>query len=1090
MIENTITDIRTWGAVVILGAGASYQAGMPLCGQLAPLLWYTCQGNNNVMNQLRQEFPYSSASSAKEIIGEEFNRIKKAFNLIENCPGALLKFKEGFKRLNDAHLNDNISAYISLAKLIHDEHMECVISLNWDSLLEAAWEKLYGTDINADKKVLYKPHGSVISIDEKWILPNSDGEVQEEIVKLLEIMEQDRPRNLIIVGYSESDKVIVDKIIKPLSSIWKIVRISPDAIGKNNLDLSATEAFSTFEKKLCNQNNKFFEQITFNGQRDMLDAILGKRLYPCNVKNCPELPHVKSIKRQLEIDNCVLISGEAGSGKSITAYQIAYHYNKLGWEVLKCNQDFEFNFDMLQTLKRKSVIIIDDMQIYKNVEYEKIRTIASKNIKIICTITGGINDDINVFEDVYISNKQSVELLVKEYSKRKKEVYSIVKKLDNRIGDAYLDETIEYRIDKASEAENPWMFNYILRGGWNNAKKDYQKLEDYDNANYLLVILVMYQICNLDASIKKSELERLSEEINKDISWLNRAINYAVKCNMIFKENEKYRCYHIQYASILLNVFMNKASSTEIEWFIKIAKILIKSDNTPVQGICWFLNEFHLADRWGRVIQKKLIESEEMDYLSIRCMEAKTDLDIRNSTLVIDSLLKFYENVGNKICNKYAHVICEWINNVNEVTGYALSGLINSLYNKKETSLDEIKTNINIASFVGKINTCTYKDIGAIGNVFRNLWKFNDKIWRNKIEQQIDIAHAIRLVEYNQEDIELYKISSYIVGIYSLNKEKGLQIYDASENIFIRNFRKDPLSTFEEIDHTIIWIILGYSIFNSNKPKKKLAERAKKLVKAISALDMANKISKSNRHDWERYARFLDWINRVNKKKTKEIVEQINFDEFDKQIGQYWEEPPRELRLIIVNLAEHSKVCKPIESLIMKHEKEIKVVDPLIAMVAPEIIVSVYKNGGVIDIFAHNDDFGLASQLLILVYNKNLEIAKEILYKSQEKIISEITDLWTSDCEDLGLYYFITVTKDIDNNFLIDILSKVDTDKAAVRWNQCIKIDEVNNKKYTNNINKSIFALCCEAEKCEGDIGRIAKDILKKIPENNKYLDK
>ncbi|MDU4802141.1 MAG: hypothetical protein E6X81_14330 [Clostridium butyricum] len=470
-------------------------------------------------------------------------------------------------------------------------------------------------------------------------------------------------------------------------------------------------------------------------------------------------------------------------------------------------------------------------------------------------------------------------------------------------------------------------------------------------------------------------------------------------------------------------------------------------------------------------------------------MKAKTDFDIRNSAWVIDVLLRFYKSIGNEICNQYVNVICEWINNVNEVTGYALSDLINSLYNNKEACFDEIKSNINIAKFVGKINTCTYKDIGAIGAILENLWKFNDKIWRNKIEQQIDIKYAIKLIKDNEENIELYKISSYIVGIYYLNKEKGLQLYDASENIFIRSFRKDALGVFEEIDHTILWIILGYSIFNSNKPKKKLAEKAKKLVEAISALDIANKISKSNRHDWERYARFLDWINRVNKKKTKEIVEKINFDELDKNIGQYWEEPPRELRLLIINLAEHSKVCRPIEEFVKKHENDIKVVDPLIAMVAPEIIISVYKNGGIIDIFAHNNDFGLAAQLLQLTHNQNLEIAQEVLYKSQEKIIQEITDLWSGDCEDLGLYYFITVTKEIDNNFFIDILSKVDKDKAIVRWNKCIEISDGQSEKHMYNINRSIFALCHEAQKCDGDISRIAKDILKKIPEN-KYLDK
>src|SRR5690349_18978146 len=39
-LEAAVSEMRTADAVAVIGAGASFLAGMPLAGQLAPLVWH------------------------------------------------------------------------------------------------------------------------------------------------------------------------------------------------------------------------------------------------------------------------------------------------------------------------------------------------------------------------------------------------------------------------------------------------------------------------------------------------------------------------------------------------------------------------------------------------------------------------------------------------------------------------------------------------------------------------------------------------------------------------------------------------------------------------------------------------------------------------------------------------------------------------------------------------------------------------------------------------------------------------------------------------------------------------------------------
>jgi hypothetical protein len=68
----------------------------------------------------------------------------------------------------------------ALARLIHEGSVELVISFNWDSALERAYERLYGPSL--PRSTLLKPPGDVAHPNEAWVLPHEDGVVTAEML--------------------------------------------------------------------------------------------------------------------------------------------------------------------------------------------------------------------------------------------------------------------------------------------------------------------------------------------------------------------------------------------------------------------------------------------------------------------------------------------------------------------------------------------------------------------------------------------------------------------------------------------------------------------------------------------------------------------------------------------------------------------------------------------------------------------------------------------------------------------------------------------------------------------------------------------
>ena len=498
-VNTLINDIRVHGSVLILGAGASFEIGLPLYAQFPPIIWQIVDEFVEIKTILK----YNTNMNAKDIIGTDINKIKQVFVTIESNDLASTRFKQLFKNINDSHKNVSSVVHETICKLIHNGFIKIVLSFNWDDLLETAWGNLYGTNINENKINLLKPHGDVRNIDGKWIYPNNPGFLSNNHIAQVKSILKESPATFVVLGYSEQDKIIADTFIKPNESKYVIYRISPSATGYNAISMIASEAMNKIGANLNEQKNNLWNYVDFTNQVGLEHAIMGYRLLPSDVIACPKLPQFNEAQMRLEQAHSVIIEGAPGSGKSITAYQLAWSYLQKGWEVLKLTIPESEKTDIeLYNNGYKTIFIIDDAQQINKEKIIELLTKANKNSKLIVTQT--ITSDFPT-ESVTISQGQAVTVFYEYYKNHKGEVLPIIretnKSIGRDIGDKPFEISFQTVLDAARKEGTAWLFNYSLRGGWQNTTSQYAISKENNRADILLVFIALKQILLLDKPV-------------------------------------------------------------------------------------------------------------------------------------------------------------------------------------------------------------------------------------------------------------------------------------------------------------------------------------------------------------------------------------------------------------------------------------------------------------------------------------------------------------------------------------------------------------------------------------------------------------
>jgi hypothetical protein len=317
-VETTVASLRSrlgLGVVAVVGAGLSVAARYPTSPGLTALLWDALDADPTARAALAEEIRQPDAP-AKHLIGDDSAYWVPAWRTIEHSSLARQRFQQEVANLDRQRGSQPSAAHEALAALIHAGIVECVVSLNWDTALEQAYRRQYGTDV--PEGLLFKPHGDVAHPDQDWTLPHEPGTIGFDLEDRIRDLVADHPRTLLIVGYSERDHLIVEQLITPLDGKWRVSRIGPDVAGPDDVAAAAAAALPDLAIEVRQkERGSAWHTVPYVGRRDIGHALAGERLGPEDVQACPRLGEVDLVVDALRRDHAVVLNGKSGSGKSI-----------------------------------------------------------------------------------------------------------------------------------------------------------------------------------------------------------------------------------------------------------------------------------------------------------------------------------------------------------------------------------------------------------------------------------------------------------------------------------------------------------------------------------------------------------------------------------------------------------------------------------------------------------------------------------------------------------------------------------------------------------------------------------------------------
>ena len=864
------------------------------------------------------------------------------------------------------------------------------------------------------------------------MLPHEEGVAPDWIVADVANLATERPRTLLIIGYSERDEVVVQRLIKPLADRWRVFRVSPNAVGEGAVRLNAGEALSELARMLSpDPDVRGWEFVNFGNQRGIEAAIAGERLGPRDVEALPRLPHFESARRALEVLHSVDVAGHPGSGKSITVWQLARELNTQGWEVLRPDASGDRNLAEVRQAASsvwKRVLVVDDLQTFPATSAGKIAEFAGPTLKVISGTTDAAGEHLR---SVRIPAKIAVETIANEFRRRREDVLPIVHRFDRQVGDQYLDIPLERRIDDAAKSDSPWQFAFVLRGGWSQAREQLNALRDFDRADLLLGIIAARQLLSLDAGVDAETICADSQAMGRSEQWARSGLDLLRRHGAILP-NDPLRCLHIQAAGVVIEATLKDRREDTFPTVVAGLRRLISDSLQTIRGVGWLLERVLFADAfryWSRE-GHRFFEPLALEGVLRRLLGSTDVIDRRDAAFVLSRLLWYGELSRDRLDAEH-DILCRWLNSAAGENAYAFGDLVNELREGAKPLAEQVDPKSLWESIVRSRPSDGY----AWGHFLSRLSASCTVDWRTRAKGAIPREPLLQLTSGFRIS-DLYDLSELIEGVGSLDRDVALECMRVATPLMQQAFANDPLDAYTTTSDLHRWV-LGLGIFGEQRPSRGQKEISRRIADAIKPARFASDIIARRFGDWETVARLLDWVQKNNSKKHSEIVAAIDWEGLDRRSASFWPSPPREFRLLLSHLTT-DEAGNPVRSWVFERNDRIAEIDPILSGISPESAIAVFKRGGRVNLGGHNgSDWRLQMWALARIAEVDPNAARSILIANESHVVGRLSKLQGIDVEELSS--FLTLGLELDRATMMRFFGAIDREGAAKHWSRLFK---------------------------------------------------
>jgi hypothetical protein len=935
-VEELCAQVRAHGAVVLAGAGLSHSAGYPLTAQLPSIIWHALDAvppaRASVATKLGRKDEF-----AKALIGSDPRAIAFAFDAFRALPQAAIAFQRAFSaRDKETRFTP---AHEAIARLYHENIAEIVVSYNWDTQIERAYLSTYGRKLTLGSE-FFKPHGDAADPNQQWVLPGDPGIVPERLKARIDEFVRERPRVLLLVGYSESDRLVVEKLIRPLAARWIVAYLHPGASGSFAVNSTAEAALPLLANALCKEAWKScWEYVRFDQHHGLAAALFGRGLGPADTTVCPRLPEANALVAEVRASSSARLTGSSGTGKSLTLYQAAETIGASGMEVIRLvNPSSQDADSYLQHLRFPTLALIDDAHLVSQRVVQRLEAAAGGRVAVISVWpeSDGLDD---ISEGIHIDAKQAVSIISAGLLNDRGATLAAVSKADDMVSDAPFGERLEQRIaDARANSNTPWQFCFTLGGGWRKSRLFASDARAH-SADLVLAAIAMLQIAARDARLGADKVSRLMPSDKCKQDSVQQSLRWLVRRHIILSLDDL-RCPHQRFAAALLSSIYEGLAVERRELFRHLARTVLTDASLPLAGIRNLLHELRFSNHW---IHLNLLNAEACAAIVDRCIAVGNDsMERMFAMLVLSELFDFQERKMRGLLEQHVPVLRLWVNQASGPAAYGLGMVLNDLINNDAKFGSEICAGVEPTRLAHATNTVDPEHSYAVGHLLHRVRMLVDEKWRRNFITHLDMDALTNVVAHWGPN-GLYGLTELIKGIAAFDQTRALDLIETAAPQLRNSFAVDPLGTYVQTRELFMLLRID-NLFKAPSPSARCLRLGRAILGDVSASTLRRVIENATHREMQNVMHFIPIYCAAFRRRARAMASAIDVEALEPLYADKWRALPHELAVVLWQLAALGS--QRISRWIFSKESLIEAIPLLLAIVAPDAAACIVARGG------------------------------------------------------------------------------------------------------------------------------------------------
>lgn len=783
-----------------------------------------------------------------------------------------------------------------------------------------------------------------------------------------------------------------------------------------------------------------WERITFENQRGLGPALMGRSLGPSDVEACPTLDEVKTVLAHLQVAYSARVSGGPGAGKSLCAYQVGYALSKAGRSMYRLRRSYSGAIDFVHPAEGNGAIyFVDDAHLLQPGVLEGLEEQANEEQYVVSTFNE-IQTTTAQHHTIDIDANRAVQTIASRLGANPIETLSAVRAADSHVGEYYGDIQLTDRIDEAvAKSSFPWQFCFVLGGGWRRADQAAKRVKDAGH-DVVLTALALYQLASRDASLSVGELADHCRTVDIPIDSVYSAVQWLADIRLVVSTHD-IRCPHQRFASVILGKIFSRLSDDDSKRrFAALVRGVLSDPSVSIAGLYIVLDELGYQDsvRWHL---KRILDEATRETVLGRCWAAETPVDRSHAGLVLTALGRYTDSWPKSLLESKISLIAGWISAARSTDGYGLGRLINDVWNDDEELCKAIVAKVQPQAMAVATSSAKIDDISAVAFLVDRLSLGATTTWKSEFGGTLDKSNLLTTVS-NWPDLDrLFVLAKLCNAISHFDEEFSLDLAEAALPKFRQCFELDPIGTFEQLNDLLgqllrVWDPLG--VYKGPlRPDGRRKAIARRLIRSIQDDQLASAISSATLRDFEPAARLLSVVRELCPRRFDSMSKQIDWSLIEETIGDAWAKLNHGAVVLLCQLSIRGDGRDVIPTILERNVKRIETMDARLAIVSPVSAFGVVEKGGQIAL-KENMTFGwdIVAYVVHQFGEKRPDLLRALLLPHEHAVAEALGRDQANTFSDVDA--FVDVMQEYAPDNLDRILSEVDPSAAKTAWQSCL----------------------------------------------------